>query len=154
MEMICIDKRTLKNFDQRQSFLIKRVIGLSKFARSTNLLRALDILKISEMYQKIKICFLKQVESNYLTKEIYLYLRSFYSQSHNNNSFIIQIATLKEELGSDEIRLKDTFNHNIQESRNREEVYKVRFLLKMLNEENNYSYYKAILNSILSYNRQ
>jgi hypothetical protein len=107
--MICISKSLLKSLDQRQSILIKRIIGLSKFARSTNLLRALNILKISKSYQKMKVCFLKQIDTNRLTKEIYTYLRSYYAQNKNDGSFVMQIAALKNELNSNELSLKDTF---------------------------------------------
>ena len=68
--MLHIRKCKLGEFDSHQATLIKNNIGLSKFSRSTPLLKALRIDTISYLYYKFKLIFLDQIKKNYQIKKL------------------------------------------------------------------------------------
>jgi len=69
LEMLFINKTQLKKMDQAQTSLIKANIGLSKFARSSALMYALEIdqiHKLTNFYQNRKIpeqSYIAQIEN-------------------------------------------------------------------------------------------
>ena len=62
----------------RQNILIKNVIGLSKFSKSTPLLNALNIKSIHHLYDEYKIIFMKQINKHNLSHSLYNFLNEYY----------------------------------------------------------------------------
>ena len=82
-------------YDKRQNILIKRSIGLSKFAKTTPLFNCLKIESIRELYLKHKIFLLKQLNKNEFTSSVLKKLRYFNTNKiikFSNDSIINQIT--------------------------------------------------------------
>ena len=78
LETNYIRKDCLKKLDLRQSILIKNIFGLSKYSKTTPLLKALNIKSIVQLYEEYKILFLKQIRMNSMTNDIYKWLLEKY----------------------------------------------------------------------------
>ena len=93
LDMLYINSSNLKAFNIRQSILIKRSIGISKYSKTTPLIEALKIQSIQELYTRHKIYFYKQIQKNELTNDVFNYLKSFYSTQINapKSSFVNQL---------------------------------------------------------------
>ena len=100
LEMLFINKTQLKKMDQAQTSLIKANIGLSKFARSSALMYALEIDQIHKLYEKYKIIFMRQILRNYSTKYTFEYLTNFYqNRKIPEQSYIAQIENINTLIG-------------------------------------------------------
>lgn len=107
-------------------------------------LHALNILKPSQLYEKMKTCFLKQIKLNCFTNDFYSYLRNSYLSSKGNESFIFQIQKLIKDFRCDEEALKYKFDSSIKLNKENEDAIKIQFLIKLLNDENNYNFFKEV----------
>ena len=103
METVHLSKKDVNEFNVRQNLLIKRTIGVSKFAKTKPLFQVLRIESIPQLYVKHKVFFFKQVMRNKLAKECYNYLEKHYvgRNTPNNDSFAAQIRIANKELGFD-----------------------------------------------------
>ena len=79
LEAVHVATSTLKRFDSRQATLLKSLVGLSKYARSTPLLLALKVSSITQLYHKMKLVYLKQLQANIFTYNILGFLRAQYA---------------------------------------------------------------------------
>ena len=97
LDVIHISSTDLNAMDVRQSKFIKRMIGVSKFCRSSPLLCALRIESIKQLYLKHKILFEATMLKHPLCKRIFDYLQQFYSKQKNKpqDSFVSQITRTK-----------------------------------------------------------
>ncbi len=82
METVHLSKKDVNEFNVRQNLLIKRTIGVSKFAKTKPLFQVLRIESIPQLYVKHKVFFFKQVMRNKLAKECYNYLENFNLSRH------------------------------------------------------------------------
>lgn len=80
LEVLYVNKTTLKQFDTRQGILIKSALNLSKFSRTKPLMDALNIDSFNFLYFKFKVLFYDQIKNNYLTKAAYDNLKGFYQE--------------------------------------------------------------------------
>ena len=82
--------------------MIKMSLGISKYSRSTPLLDALEIRRISELYQTYKIQFLEQVTRNGKCLKVFEELLVVnQGMKKTGDSFFSQIARLSNLLGYD-----------------------------------------------------
>jgi hypothetical protein len=100
MECLYLPASKLKEYNMRQSLLLKQAVGLSKYAVSTPLLNVLKVEKISEIYMKHKLFFYKQLMHNNLTKEVLQYLQDFYlTAKASKHSFTTQLTNVDRQVG-------------------------------------------------------
>ena len=78
LETNYIRKECIKKLNIRQNILIKNTLGLSRYCKTTPLLFSLKIKSILQLYEEYKILFLKQINQNILTKNIYSFLVAKY----------------------------------------------------------------------------
>jgi hypothetical protein len=158
LELLFISKSKLKQYDSAQATLIKNNIGLSKYHRSTPLLAALNIDKISKLYAKFKFLFIEQLKSVSITANIFNYLKRFY-QNHacSQMSYFSQLKSMNEFFGVDleSFKKKEEFievlNAKFQpmESDN-ELVRKTYNFCKLIScDSTNKGYYTNILRNVL-----
>jgi hypothetical protein len=102
LDNVKIPCKKIDEIDIRQNTLLKNAIGLSKYVKTTPLLKCLKVESIRQIYQKSKIRFTKQIEQNDVCKYVYKFLRKKYNRTvkfkKNNKSFIKQIVQIEEEL--------------------------------------------------------
>jgi len=80
--------------------MLKQAIGLSKYALSTPLLNALRVEKIDEIYLKQKLYFFKQIMSNKLSKDVFLFLKKFYPRNEApHESYNKQLELVNRRIG-------------------------------------------------------
>jgi hypothetical protein len=100
MDCLFLPAKKLDEYNTRQSILLKQAIGLSKYARTTPLLNALNVEKVSEIYMKHKYYFYKQLMNNSLTRAVYLNLDSFYFEKKAcKHSFLNQLLNVDTQVG-------------------------------------------------------
>ena len=80
LELISLSKGLLKNLDIRQNILLKTALGLPKRIKTSPLLDAMKISRLSELYLQFKLSFMKQIRSNGLALGV---LRNFKKISKN-----------------------------------------------------------------------
>lgn len=161
LEMLYIRKGKLKEFNSLQSSLIKMNIGLSKKAKSTELLQALNIESISDLYYKFKIIFFHQIKSLKITTNIFDYLCKYY-----NNNKCPEQSYIKQMQDTCKLIEKDNFGNNKKEDLSQlklklnsskretdpELVRKTYNMLKlMIDNESQRIFYLNILRTILDY---
>jgi hypothetical protein len=95
LENVNISPKQLKELDKRQSILFKKIIGISKFARTTPLFEALGIDSVSKLYYKFKILFFYQIRNVLITKNIFSFLSNVYSTEF---SYINNVKTVITEI--------------------------------------------------------
>ncbi|RNA11157.1 hypothetical protein BpHYR1_004350 [Brachionus plicatilis] len=120
LEMCFIKKTKLSKYDKSQACLIKRNLGLSKFARNTLLLNALRVNKIIKSLEKVKVVF--------------DYLKNYYTNNKcPQNSFINQLRETTEIVGNLEalnfkdclLRLNEHFDIKLNNINKEELVRKI-----------------------------
>jgi hypothetical protein len=80
--------------------MIKQAIGLSRFALSTPLLNVLKVEKIEEVYMKQKLYFFKQIMSNKLSRDVFIFLKEFYPRNKApKESFNRQLELVNRRIG-------------------------------------------------------
>ena len=78
IDIMPICKTKLQELNTRQSTLIKNAIGLSKFCRSTALLKSLGIEDIISLSHKSTLRINEQIKTNHTTSRLYNHLREYY----------------------------------------------------------------------------
>ncbi|RNA00361.1 hypothetical protein BpHYR1_031479 [Brachionus plicatilis] len=149
LEMCFIKKTKLSEYDKSQACLIKRNLGLSKFARNTLLLNAL----------RFKILFFQQVKSLEKVKVVFDYLKNYYTNNKcPHNSFINQLKETTEIVGNLEalnfkdclLRLNEHFDIKLDNINKEELIMKIINLCRLISEDElNSSFYKNILYKVL-----
>ncbi|RNA28549.1 hypothetical protein BpHYR1_014856 [Brachionus plicatilis] len=140
--MCFIKKTKLSEYDKSQACLIKRNLGLSKFARNTLLLNAL-----------------RQVKSREKVKVVFDYLKNYYTNNKcPQNSFINQLKETTEIAGNLEalnfkdclLRLNEHFDIKLDNINKEELIRKIINLCRLISEDElNSSFYKNILYKVL-----
>jgi hypothetical protein len=98
LENTFISQSCLHALEIRQNILVKQAIGLGKYCRTKALFASLRIESISQMYQKHKIFFLKQINQNSLVNRLFEYLRTYYEENNitiPKSSYIRQIKNIE-----------------------------------------------------------
>ena len=73
-ESILLDKGSLESLDKAHAKLVKSMVGLSKYSRSTPLLKALGLMRPTEIIRRKASQLLKQcIYSESATRDFYLY---------------------------------------------------------------------------------
>ena len=80
LETNYIRKECLNKINIRQNILMKNTFGLSKYCKTTPLMKRIGIKSIQQLYEEYKILFLKQIIRNSFTKLIYESLLCKYEQ--------------------------------------------------------------------------
>ena len=107
LELITINKGQLHRLNTRQNNLLKLGVGISKFSKSSILLKAIGVLSISELYHKSKIQFLEQVKKNGLVSEIFdRLIYKGVKKRGCRQSFFYQISELENFLNKDPLIIK------------------------------------------------
>ena len=101
LEVLHIDKTCLKEIETRQNILVKNSIGLGKYCLTTPLFDSLKIESIKQLYMKHKVFFVKQIETNVLTKTLFSFLDEFY-RHHKipRGSFVAQCNEVERYAGT------------------------------------------------------
>jgi len=81
LECLYLPEYKLHEYNVKQNVMLKQAIGLSKYTLSTPLLNVLRVEKIEEIYIKHKLYFFKQIMSNMLTRDVFLFLKEFYPRN-------------------------------------------------------------------------
>ena len=161
LELGHIRKSKLKEYDRSQALLIKRNLGLSKFARNTVLLEALRINYISKLYYKFKILFYYQIKQSQALYQILEYLKKYYAlYKCPDGSFVKQLKDSMNVIGvdPDEVNVKESLEalNNVYTERiehpNKDELFrKIVNLCHLISSDQINSYfYKNILYKILN----
>ena len=96
LDNILISEKHLTEYEKRQNILIKRIFGISKFTRTTQLNRALRLESIKQIYLKHKLFFLKQIINDEVCRKVFESFRKDYKPFDRcNKSFIKQISDLE-----------------------------------------------------------
>ena len=90
VEALHVGQTKLKAYDSRQATLVKTFVGLSKHAKTTPLLHALKINKVSHLYHKMKLVLLRQLASNRLTNQILGFLRDKYKHKKPSQHSVVK----------------------------------------------------------------
>ena len=158
VEALQIGKTKLKEYDSRQATLVKTFVGLSKYARTTPLLHALNINTVSHLYHKMKLVLLKQLTNNRLTNEILGFLRNKYRrQKAPRHSIVKQLEDVSIKLEVDIYTFPFKSSMTLISSTffgdDDELTRKTSNICTLMGDDPaNYAYYRQILKYILSYN--
>lgn len=97
LENLYLSNSRLRLLNIRQNVLVKSVLGLSPYCRTKPLFQALRIEQFTQLYSKHKVFFIKQIESNMLTRGLFAYLNDYYlTRSPTRYSFICQLRQVEE----------------------------------------------------------
>jgi len=155
LELIEMSKRTLKELDTRQSILIKRSVGLSKYAKTKPLINCLRVESIQQLYYKNKIFFVKQILKNELTFNIFNFLNEYYKNSSNKNSFVKQVSDVNYITGVENclINLNETIRiiENLFKIENLGLLNSIQFIIDFFFINRNYIDMYKSLNILLNY---
>ena len=156
LEAVHVATSTLKRFDSRQATLLKSLVGLSKYARSTPLLLALKVSSITQLYHKMKLVYLKQLQANILTYNILGFLRAQYASiGAPSHSAIHQLGETAKLLNVDIHSTNYMTCSNLLDTHfftcENELVFKTSNFCTLLGDDpSNYAFYRQILRNILS----
>jgi hypothetical protein len=103
LELIFISNKNLEMLNVRQNLLVKRTLGLTKYARTSPLFKVLQIESIKALYMKHKIFMYKQVKSNELSNHVFEKTKKLYIEGSiklNNNNLLKQIYSVNKELST------------------------------------------------------
>ena len=96
LENIYLTNSRLRHLNIRQNMLVKNVLGLSLYCRTKPLFQELRIEQFSQLYSKHKVFFMKQIEQNTLTRQLFSYLNGYYStRSPSEHSYISQLRQVE-----------------------------------------------------------
>ena len=98
-----MNKSFIKLLNKRQSILVKNILGIKYFSKSTSLLNKLGIEQFEHIYYKLKIYGLKQFSQNDTSSALLDYLELYYRKTKKppKLSFLYQIDRVKELIESD-----------------------------------------------------
>ena len=86
---IHLNRRHLKELDTVQFKLLKCILGLNKFSRSSHVLQALQIIPISTSFQIMSLDLLRTcVRSDSATSSFYSYLLCTANKNHVNKTLV------------------------------------------------------------------
>ena len=92
----------MKNIDVRQGILLKKSLGLSKYARTRPLLDSMMVSSISELYFKHKVLFLDQIKKNEMCNMTYIALSAYTETAPRiSGSFFGQLIELRRVIGGE-----------------------------------------------------
>ena len=95
LDIVHLPTYKLKEYDSRQSILLKHLLGLGKYCKTSPLLEAIHIESVSRIYFKHKIFMLKQIKQNKLCTDIFEFLKCHYNSFKSPvNSFFNQLAVV------------------------------------------------------------
>jgi hypothetical protein len=115
LEIVSLNKNTLKKLNMEQNTLIRFMIGLHKNCHMSDLLITLKILNIGELITFYKLTFIKNLKKNKICLLIFEYL------CENLNSFNMKSLSFARDIKN----LQDFFSLNIKDiSLNIEEIIK------------------------------
>ena len=118
LEVVKLSKAVLKQIDIRQNILLKTSLGLPKKVKTTPLLEALKVPRLTELYFLFKIKFLRQIKKNGVADSIFKELLIM-KQKHTKvgNSFLGQIADVNGFLGTDCLTMSESQARDIIKTR-------------------------------------
>ena len=108
LEFMHINQTTLNILDSYQNILIKYMLGISKYAHVTDVIRVLRLFRINELYFFSKLSFIKNLKKNYMCTHIFNNLIiNIGHYGKNSKSFIRDINTISLSCGSNIIYIYD-----------------------------------------------
>jgi hypothetical protein len=97
IENIYLHKNEINKMQTLESQLIKKMLGVEKRTRSTQLLNSVGVEPVVEKLKVIKLGFVKRLFKNKLSSQIFEYLKS----SERENKFIVEIGCILTEMGTE-----------------------------------------------------
>ncbi|RNA42677.1 hypothetical protein BpHYR1_013425 [Brachionus plicatilis] len=99
LDTVWIGADKLSEFETRQNLLLKRALGIKKFARFRPMLEAIKVETIEQIYCKHKIFFLKQLRQSPLCNSLLVFLKGNYEHfDQKNSSYCRQINNLEKKI--------------------------------------------------------
>ena len=83
LEIISINKKTLNKMNVSQNNIIRYITGLSKYSHISNTRKILRILSVSNLYDYMKLIFVKNLKNNKICERIFNHLLA---NNHKNNT--------------------------------------------------------------------
>ena len=120
LELMTIDKKTLNDINLNQNFLIRFMVGISKYSHISEVRSILKIQDFHHLYLSYKVNFMKQLNNNTLTRKIFEYLnqrtdldKKSLSYSHEIKSIFRSYNTEFKMQNDKEIKIKfeDSFDN-------------------------------------------
>jgi hypothetical protein len=164
LEMIYMSTKMQKNFNTRQSLLLKNSLSISKYSKTKPLLKCLKIEAIEQIYQKHKLFFHKQILANRFTFHIFKHLESYHSIENKRNiikidddSYINQIQILNKIIKVDScinnIRESNAKIENLYSCENSGLIDTINYLIyNFVNNGRKYEFLIKYLDMYLNYN--
>ena len=101
LEIMTINKKTLKSLNISQNDIIRYMTGLSRNSHISSTLKILKVFNIFELYQYMKLIFLKNLKSNFICNYIFDNLMSNTLIKKNSKSFINEFKSVCDKLNLD-----------------------------------------------------
>jgi hypothetical protein len=109
LEIMNLNKKTLKTINIGQNDIVRYITGLSRNSHISNTLKILKLFSINDLYYYMKLIFVKNLKSNYLCTSIFKYLL-ISNYKTNTLSFIKEFKILCERLNNSMIYVEDNIN--------------------------------------------
>ena len=77
-DTLLIGQSKINELEIRQNLLLKRAVGVKKFARFKPMLESIKVESVEQVYMKYKIYFLKQIRQSKICNNLLTFLRQKY----------------------------------------------------------------------------
>ena len=93
-----ISKKTINTLNVMQNSLIRYMLQLNKSSHMGNINKILKIMNIKHLYYKLKMNFVKQLESHQLCNNIYKHLKMDVPTRNKTSSYIRDVKEISNDL--------------------------------------------------------
>jgi len=139
LEIMNLNKKTLKTINIGQNDIVRYITGLSRNSHISNTLKILKLFNINDLYYYMKLIFVKNLKSNYICNSIFNYLLISDFKT-NTLSFIKEFKILCDRLNESMVYVADNINSMLtkfkEDYRNYEKNDENELILICLNNSN------------------
>ena len=109
LEIMNLNKKTLKTINIGQNDIVRYITGLSRNSHISNTLKILKLFNINDLYYYMKLIFVKNLKSNFICNSIFNYLLISDFKT-NTLSFIKEFKILCDNLNESMFYVVDNIN--------------------------------------------
>ena len=118
IEILNINKKTLKSMNVAQNDIVRYMTGLSRNSHISSTLKILRLFNISELYIFMKLVFIKNLKNNCICNRIFNYQLSNNQQMQNSKSFFTEFKNICTYLNLDYIYVNNNIFNIIKDFKN------------------------------------